>query len=123
MNKSVLQLNGWQVTGIAWALQQEELPIRGGIIADDCGRGKTIITLTVILERAQQDGASGPWKATIVLVPPPRGQRLGRRSPVFFASELGIWRFYGTADKITRRRMEARTIPSTTKTLARRAFP
>lgn len=41
-------LNPWQVTGLQWALSQEEGPIRGGVIADACGIGKTIQMLSVI---------------------------------------------------------------------------
>ena len=55
---------------------------------------------------------------------PPTWSTFGsKKSSFFLASEPGIWRFYGTADKVTRRRMKARKIPSTTKTLARRALP
>lgn len=119
----VLQLNGWQVTGIAWALRQEELPIRGGIIADDCGTGKTIIMLSVILERArqaildQQNGGSGPWKPTIVIAPPHVVDVWYEEVQRFFAGELEIWRFYETPDKVTHRGMKARTLPSSTKAL------
>jgi len=119
----VLLLNGWQVTGVAWAMRQENLPIRGGMIADDCGTGKTIIMLTVILEqyrRAQLDhtrGGKGPWKPTLVIAPPHVVDVWFQEVQRFFSSELEIWRFYETKDKVTNATMRARTLPSTAAAL------
>jgi len=119
----VLLLNGWQVTGVAWAMSQENLPIRGGMIADDCGTGKTIIMLTVILEqyrKAQFDytqGAKGPWKPTLVIAPPHVVDVWFQEVQRFFSSELEIWRFYETKDKVTNATMRARTLPSTAAAL------
>lgn len=115
----VLELNGWQVTGVAWAIQQERLPIRGSIIADDCGTGKTVIMLTTILEgarRAVRDaaaGAPGPWKPTLIIAPPHVVDVWVEEVTRFFASELEIWRFYESKDKVTNHSMRDRTLPHT----------
>jgi hypothetical protein len=119
----VLELNGWQVTGAAWALQQEHLPIRGGMIADDCGTGKTIIMLVVVLEqyrraiRAHAGGATGPWKPTLIIAPPHVVDVWFQEVQRFFSSELEIWRFYETKDKVTNPAMKARTLPGTDQRL------
>jgi hypothetical protein len=119
----VLLLNGWQVTGVAWAIRQENLPIRGGMIADDCGTGKTVIMLTVILEQyrtariAHAQGAKGPWKPTLVIAPPHVVDVWFQEVQRFFSSELEIWRFYETKDKVTNATMKARTLPSTATAL------
>jgi len=119
----VLLLNGWQVTGVAWAIRQENLPIRGGMIADDCGTGKTVIMLTVILEQYRTalvdhaQGGTGPWKPTLVIAPPHVVDVWFQEVQRFFSSELEIWRFYETKDKVTNATMKARTLPSTATAL------
>jgi SNF2 family DNA or RNA helicase len=45
-------LKPWQVVGADWILRQESLPVRGGIVADACGTGKTIQMLTAIASAA-----------------------------------------------------------------------
>jgi SNF2 family DNA or RNA helicase len=47
-----LRLKEWQVVGIAWMFHQENSPIGGGVVADDCGLGKTIQTLAFIVMKA-----------------------------------------------------------------------
>ena len=119
----VLELNPWQVTGIAWALQQERLPIKGGMIADDCGTGKTIIMLAVILEQYRQalrnkaEGSMGPWKPTLIIVPPHVVDVWFQEVQRFFSTELDIWRFYESKQKVTNAAMKARTLPTSDKGL------
>jgi SNF2 family DNA or RNA helicase len=119
----VLVLNPWQVTGVAWAFQQESLPIRGGMIADDCGTGKTITMLTVILQRfriARRDfeaGAIGPWKPTIIICPPHVVDVWFDEVMKFFSSELLVYRFYETKAKVTHPIFKAQTLPSSAKHL------
>jgi hypothetical protein len=36
-------LQPWQPSAIAWMMAQESTPIRGGILADACGLGKTLL--------------------------------------------------------------------------------
>lgn len=47
-----LTLNPWQVAGLRWGINQEICPVRGGIIADSCGIGKTIQMLAIIHQRS-----------------------------------------------------------------------
>ena len=68
---SVLLLKPWQVVGIAWMILQEESPIKGGVIGDDCGLGKTIQTLAFIVFSALRlpPGYSN-HQPTIIQLPP-----------------------------------------------------
>jgi SNF2 family DNA or RNA helicase len=121
--KPVLQLNPWQVTGAAWAFLQETLPIRGGMIADDCGTGKTIILLTVVLERARaarrdhSNGATGPWKPTLVVAPPHVVDVWIDEVNQFFSSELQVFRYYETKARVTHPIYKAQTLPSSDRAL------
>jgi SNF2 family DNA or RNA helicase len=54
MQPQLLQLNEWQVTGVHWALQQEQGPVGGGLVADDCGVGKTVLALSLVYLAAVQ---------------------------------------------------------------------
>lgn len=116
---NVLELNGWQVTGAAWAISQEQSPLRGCLLADDCGTGKTIIMLTVILEgarralREQASGSTGPWRPTLIITPPHVVDVWVDEVQRFFKSELDVWRYYETKDKVTNKGMKARTLPRT----------
>jgi SNF2 family DNA or RNA helicase len=47
-------LRPWQVTGVQWMFTQESEPIRGGIVADACGMGKTLMALTLIFLDAKR---------------------------------------------------------------------
>lgn len=38
----MLWADAWAVAGLAWMCQQEESNVRGGILADEMGMGKTI---------------------------------------------------------------------------------
>ncbi|KAI9674034.1 MAG: hypothetical protein M1829_003877 [Trizodia sp. TS-e1964] len=66
LSKKPLRLKPWQITGIAWMHQQERGPIAGGIIADGCGLGKTIQTLSYIYLDFK---LSGKNQTTLVLAP------------------------------------------------------
>lgn len=120
----VLELNGWQVTGVAWAINQEQSPMRGSLLADDCGTGKTVIMLSVILEgarRAVRDhaaGSTGPWKPTLIVTPPHVVDVWVDEVQRFFKSELPVWRYYETKDKVTNKGMKARTLPRSAAALA-----
>lgn len=60
-----LELKAWQVTGPAWMARQEA-SVGGMILADDCGLGKTVTTLTLV-DWAARHGHS--TKPTLVLCP------------------------------------------------------
>ncbi|KAF9883275.1 hypothetical protein FE257_003795 [Aspergillus nanangensis] len=66
---STIKLMPWQVVALHWMRSQEQSPIHGGILADDCGLGKTVSALSLIYTTSvTQDGAAGhKHKPTLVL--------------------------------------------------------
>lgn len=60
-----LTLNPWQVVGLYWGIQQECGPVKGGIIADACGIGKTIQMLAIICRRASTRWVPRPFTVTV----------------------------------------------------------
>lgn len=54
-----LQLQPWQVTRVAWMQKQEQSALAGGILADECGLGKTITCLQLVLDPYFGDFALG----------------------------------------------------------------
>ncbi|KAL4981348.1 P-loop containing nucleoside triphosphate hydrolase protein [Aspergillus falconensis] len=63
-------LKPWQVTGVSWMLKQEAGPVKGGILADGCGLGKTLQALTLIASAAKQLGKDAqPYRPTLILCP------------------------------------------------------
>lgn len=113
----VLVLNSWQVTSVAGAINQEQSPMRGCLLAYNCGIGKTIIMLSVILEGARRAvkehaaGSIGPRKPTLIVAPPHVVDVWVDEVQRFFKSELTVWRSYGTKDRVTNKGMKARTLP------------
>jgi SNF2 family DNA or RNA helicase len=99
------------------------LPIPAGEIADDCGTGKTITMLTVILQQSRtarrdfEAGATGPWKPTIIICPPHVVDVWFDEVTKFFSSELQVHRFYETKAKVTYPIFKAQTLPSTAEGL------
>jgi superfamily II DNA/RNA helicase len=61
------RLQPWQVTGIAWMRAREILGIRGGILGDQCGLGKTVQILMLILKAARL--AKPPYRPTLIVAP------------------------------------------------------
>lgn len=45
---SKISIKPWQATGVHWMLEQEKSPVKGGILADACGLGKTLDTLLLV---------------------------------------------------------------------------
>ena len=62
-----VELKIHQIIGVAWMLEQERKPIKGGLLADDMGLGKTIQTLTRIVEGrpTKEDRQEGYAKTTL----------------------------------------------------------
>lgn len=62
-----ITLHPWQVTGAAWMSMQEQSAIKGGILGDGCGLGKTIQSLYHICHRANTGCA--PFYPSLVVAP------------------------------------------------------
>jgi SNF2 family DNA or RNA helicase len=67
-------LKPWQVTGVAWMLDQEASPLRGGLLTDACGLGKTLTALTLIWlaneqKRSEPDATRSAFAPSLILVP------------------------------------------------------
>jgi hypothetical protein len=75
------ELKPWQVIAVAWMGEQEKSPLKGGLLADACGMGKTLTTLThlgISNPRADPDNLdaldgsplpAGTYSSTLILVP------------------------------------------------------
>eukprot|EP00977_Amphora_coffeiformis_P008979 scaffold2033_cov164-Amphora_coffeaeformis.AAC.18 len=67
-----------KLPGIDWCLiarAAKHSPLRGGVLGDAIGSGKTVVTIALILEgsakaRANRDVANGKSSATLIAVPP-----------------------------------------------------
>ncbi|KAL4958616.1 uncharacterized protein BDV14DRAFT_206514, partial [Aspergillus stella-maris] len=69
--KTTLVLKRHQVTGVKFTSDQENGPVRGGMIADACGLGKTtqmLAYLAMVTRDLTKDAA--PFQPTLVLCPP-----------------------------------------------------
>ncbi|GLI77524.1 hypothetical protein PoHVEF18_005814 [Penicillium ochrochloron] len=64
-------LRPWQATGIQWMFSQESEPIRGGIVADACGTGKTLMALTLIFLDAKRrsEDPNAVFRPNLIVVP------------------------------------------------------
>lgn len=105
--------------GAQWSIEQEQGPIGGGIVCDDCGTGRTIQMLVVIYEHLQRmkaghvvgyDGNVRYW-LTIVLAPAPVVdmwfEEINKWLP-----QLRAWRYFGRASKVNNAFMKDRTLPT-----------
>lgn len=67
------RLKPWQVTGIAWMVLRERSPIKGGILGDACGLGKTFTALSLVYLAShlqhEQEKAPTTHRPTLILCP------------------------------------------------------
>ena len=96
-----LVLKPWQVTGILWMLDNEDSFIRGGIVADDCGLGKTILTLAMVYFKAkrmlaqQEEGELVEFKPTLIVCPSPVIDVWFKEWEKLFKNFLHLRQFHG----------------------------
>jgi SNF2 family DNA or RNA helicase len=115
----VLVLNGWQVMGAQWSIEQERGPIGGSIVCDDCGTGKTIQMLVVIHEHLQRMKAehvvgnpdNPRYRPTIVLAPAPVVDVWFEEINKWFP-QLQAWRYFEHVNKVNNAFMKGRTLPT-----------
>ncbi|KAL4798953.1 P-loop containing nucleoside triphosphate hydrolase protein [Aspergillus venezuelensis] len=60
-------LKPWQVTAMAWMMDQEKRPVKSGILGDGCGLGKTLTALSFLYTSSITGNA--PFKPTLIVVP------------------------------------------------------
>jgi SNF2 family DNA or RNA helicase len=108
---SDLLLNLWQVMGAAWILQQEDGPIGGGLVADDCGVGKTVSTLTAIKVAADRDkarahaGEAITFRPTLILAPSIVVDVWFAECQPFFP-DLTMYRYFETKTRVANPRQQ-----------------
>jgi SNF2-related domain len=99
---SPVQPNAWQVTAAAWMATQEKGPLKGGILALDCGLGKTITSLMHIAKQAEQVealsrlGFQADCRPTLILCPNSIVDVWYKEWRSFFQGVLHFRQFYGT---------------------------
>jgi SNF2 family DNA or RNA helicase len=85
-------------------LIQEETVIGGGVIANDCGTGKTYSALAAIRSdylRKKKSGAKGPFKATVIFAPSPLVNQWMDQYDNKMRGALDTYRFFGTKDSVS----------------------
>ncbi|KAJ6109384.1 Helicase C-terminal [Penicillium sp. IBT 16267x] len=106
-------LKPWQLTGVAWMLDQEARYLHGGLLADACGLGKTLSALTLIWAANQ---ASEPMDATrdffptLILVPSALVDTWITEIDGHFGDALTLILFFGSDTRTGDLRRKAATI-------------
>lgn len=100
--------------GAAWILGQEQDVIGGGIVADDCGVGKTVTTLTAILAAARRlestAAAATTFQPTLILAPSIVVDVWFAECQQFFP-DLTMFRYFETRHKVSNLTLRERVLP------------
>jgi hypothetical protein len=113
-------LQPWQPSAITWLLHQLENPLRGGILADGCGLGKTLTSLCLVhysIERSVKKNPQADFGATLIVVPAKVILQWVSQIEQYFGGLFKIWIFWGTSEHISNPRRKGRTISSTDELL------
>jgi SNF2-related domain len=119
-----LVLKPWQVTGAAWMDQSEDSFIHGGVVADDCGLGKTILTLYHIYHgyqkklAAKEAGLAVDFRPTLIVCPAGLIDVWYSEWNTLFRDKLIMRQFYGS-EKMYSAERRAFILPSGADDLAR----
>ncbi|KAL2801512.1 P-loop containing nucleoside triphosphate hydrolase protein, partial [Aspergillus granulosus] len=107
----LFRLKAHQVTGVMWMQQQEAGPIHGGILADDCGLGKTLQALTLIWSRAgRKRSETGRWGPTLIIAPTTVIPVWIREATHRFGDDLTLKLFYWSSEHATDKTVKNLTI-------------
>ncbi|KAI9370901.1 hypothetical protein BJX61DRAFT_544160 [Aspergillus egyptiacus] len=94
----VVQLKKWQVSGVSWMLDQESTPVGGGILGDNCGLGKTVQALSLILLAAEQPAPPETlFRPTLVLCQSVLIDTWLSEYYKYFGDVLELWLFHGSS--------------------------
>ncbi|KAJ6089266.1 Helicase C-terminal [Penicillium canescens] len=110
-------LKPWQVTAVAWMLDQEASPLHGGLLADACGLGKTISALTLIWTANQPSLPVDPTRTfapSLILVPNALVDTWVTEIDRHFGDALTLVLLFGSSTRTGDRRRKALTISKLT---------
>lgn len=118
-----LELKPWQVMGAAWMQSNEDSHVGGGIIADDCGLGKTALALSHIylswkeqVRLSEQPGSTVEFRPTLILCPATVVNVWHSEWDAHFSSKLDYLQYYGHKQQYDATR-EPYILPSNTRDL------
>ncbi|KAJ1717747.1 helicase [Aspergillus flavus] len=101
--------------GVWWMLQQERSPIRGGILADDCGLGKTLTTLAFIYKASFLPLVGKFYKPTLILAPAGVVSTWATQLTESFRHVMPFYVFHGFRSQISDPVQKSRTLENMTK--------
>jgi SNF2 family DNA or RNA helicase len=108
-------LKPWQVTAVAWMLDQEASILQGGLLTDAYGLGKTLSALTLIWVANQQQ-PSGPQETprtfapSLMLAPSALVDTWVTEIERHFGDALKLILFSGSSTRTGDRRRKAQTV-------------
>ncbi len=82
---------------------QESTPIHGGIVANDCGTGKTLTCWGLIYAQAmaaKEDISIDEYQCTLIICPAPLVSQWIECAHYFYPGKFKISQFYGTPDSV-----------------------
>ncbi|KAJ5162548.1 Helicase C-terminal [Penicillium capsulatum] len=106
-------LKPWQVTAVAWMLEQEASPLHGGLLADACGLGKTLTALTLIWadnQRRESQETSRTFTPSLILVPNALMDTWITEIDRHFGDALTLIIFFGSSNRTGDQHRKSQTI-------------
>jgi SNF2 family DNA or RNA helicase len=108
-------LKPWQVTAVAWMLNQEASPLRGGLLTDACGLGKTLTALTLIWLANEQrqleaEAVRDTFAPSLILVPNALVDTWVTEIERHFGDALRLILFFGQSTRTGAGRRKEQTI-------------
>ncbi|OMH83638.1 DNA repair protein RAD16 [Zancudomyces culisetae] len=111
----VMQLLPFQLEGLDWMTKQEQSPVKGGVLADEMGMGKTIQTVS-LLSTTRQDG-----QPTLVIVPTVALIQW-KNEIQLYAPSLKVVMYYGTDRNKKSKELESKDVVLTTYAVLESCF-
>lgn len=100
---------------------QEDGPFGGGVLANDCGSGKTLTTLNLIAEstdrQTRDDGDDAKYAPTLIICPAPSIDVWYKDWSTFFSDDITFYQFYGNKTSIKDKTRHPHLAPSTAEEL------
>ena len=120
--KLVQRLLPFQREGLGWMLKQEESKVRGGILADEMGMGKTIQTIAMLLASKERAAAASNASktpsqkaSTLIVLPTSALMQWSEEIKSFTeANALDVFIYYGDRSHVTEDELRAHDVVLTT---------